>query len=65
MANNESTYGQLTGSDAEFKAARSELIDGLIAALTERFSNVNEGVIRASRVVKFCTWPTDISELQG
>ena len=65
MANNESTYGQLTGSDAEFKSAHSKLIDGLVAAMTERFSIVNEGIIRASRVVKFCTWPMDISELQG
>lgn len=59
------TFVRLTGTDAEFNSARRKLTDGLVNALTERFSNASEGVIRASRVVKFCTWPTETSELHG
>ena len=65
VASNSITYAGLTGTDAEFKSARCKLTDALVKALTERFSNANEGIIRASRVVKFCTWPTETSEVLG
>ncbi len=65
VTSNTTTYAQLKGTDAEFKSARCKLTDSLVTALTTRFSNASEGVIRASRVVKFCTWPTEDSEWQG
>lgn len=65
VTSNTTTYAQLKGTDAEFKSARCKLTDSLVTALTTRFSNASEGVIHASRVVKFCTWPTEASEWQG
>lgn len=65
VTNDTTNYARLTGTDAQFYSARRKVTDGLVNALTERFSNAREGGILASRVVKFCTWPTETSELHG
>ena len=41
-----------------FECGRRELVDGLKASLDKRFEDISVGVIRASEIVNFKTWPT-------
>ena len=48
----------LSGNLISFECGRRELVDGLKASLDKRFEDISVGVIRASEIVNFKTWPT-------
>jgi len=48
---------QLNGSDSSFQASKNKFLNSLQSSLAGRFEDVDEGVIKATSVVSFSTWP--------
>ena len=57
---------ELCGSDSAFHAARERLGVALLASIEKRFSDMKQGITKASRIIKMENWPSaGSSEING
>lgn len=48
---------ELKGSDSEFNSSRQLFLGKLLSSLDNHFEDVDEGIIQATSVFSFRTWP--------
>ena len=45
------------GNDVEFQAAKKKLLNNLTDALTKRFPETDVGIVKATSILNFSSWP--------
>lgn len=48
---------ELIGNDSSFTASRKRLLEGLLVSLNRRFSDLSSGILQATHITEFSSWP--------
>ncbi len=57
MEDHDGSANRFKGNEANFTAAKKRLLNNLIHALSQRFPEKDVGLVKATKVLDFSSWP--------